>query len=107
MSADHCALAAQLLDPSEAALQNTLNHQLKDKAQANANSCITQSYPTLLQLSKVAGSEIDKAFSGLNLNTTKSIIHPALAAHVVREGTWFNNTLKRLPVENMNQARIY
>lgn len=107
MVADHCALAAHLLDPSESALHNALNHQLRPKAQSNVNSCMTEAYPTLLRLSQMAGSEIDKAFSGLNLQATKSIIHPALAAHVVREGTWFNNTMMRIPSELVQPQMVY
>lgn len=96
INSEHCAFAAQLLDPTETAVQNAAQ-TAKGQSGAIANQCMTETYPTLLQLSQRSGSAIDQMFSGLNLASTKSIIHPALAAHVVREGKRFMSTIATLP----------
>jgi hypothetical protein len=95
MSAEHCMFAAQLLDPTETELQQKLAMQGLN-AKNVANSCYDQTYQTLLALSQNSGKEIEQAFSGIDLAKTKSIISPALAAHVVREGQWFLSRMAQL-----------
>lgn len=96
MNAEHCAFAAQLLDPTETTLQKALEEQGKIAASL-VNTCGTQTYDTLLSLSQRSGAAIDRAFSGVDLAKTRSVIHPALATRVVREGKWFLGKMQGLP----------
>lgn len=93
---EHCAFAAHLLDPSEKGPHDRA--RLLELASGElANGCAAATYGTLLALSKKAGSRIDALFSGLDLAKTRSVIHPVLAAHVVREGRRFVGTMRTLP----------
>jgi len=110
--ADHAAFAAQLLDPTEAAkINEALMAQSKlsklgcacspaalAPPQAPVNSCASSTLATLLTLSKKAGDDLDAYLVNLGVGTPKlrSIIHPVLAIHVVREGRRFLATLERL-----------
>ena len=110
--ADHAAFAAQLLDPTEAA---KINDALRSQStlsklgcacspttlappQAPVNTCASSTLATLLTLSKKAGDDLDAYLVNLGVGTPKlrSIIHPVLAIHVVREGRRFLSTLERL-----------
>ena len=99
MNADHLAFAAHLLDPSEAAAEALLNGKLRPNAEAVSNACFRDTYGTLREISQRVGGEVDRFFSGLDLSKVKDVIHPALAAHVVREGQRFLQTIERLPTQ--------
>lgn len=110
--ADHASFAAHLLDPSESRkIQQALSAQqvlaqlgcacsrppLPPPA-APVSGCQAATLGTLLTLSKKAGADLDNYFANLGVGTPqlKSIIHPVLAIHVVREGRRFLATLDAL-----------
>lgn len=110
--ADHAAFAAQLLDPTEAEkIRQALmieNHLADAGCQCvpepiappdvPVSGCQASTLATLLTLSKQRGQELDAYFKNLGVGTSKvrSIIHPVLAIHVVREGQRFLGTIERL-----------
>lgn len=94
--AEHAAFAAHLLDPRERILIKqalALEEHLEDLE--NGCKAMAQGF---LALSQNAGVLLDKYFttSGIGLPGVQSVIHPALALHVVREGRMFLRTLQEL-----------
>ena len=101
MNADHIAFASHLLDPLAGATdpaKKLAAGPLYDSLTAK-NRCMTDTYDSLLAISRQAGGEVDKFFTGFDLRKFPSVIHPALAAHVVREGQRFLKTIDRLPAQ--------
>lgn len=100
---DHAAFAGGLLDPSEEALVDQAE-SLRTKFTLIGGGAIGMSLgcswvaPTFVQLSLDAGAELDAYFreSGIGTPKVKSIIHPVLSAHVVREGQRFLGTVARM-----------
>lgn len=92
--AEHAAFAAHLMDPVEAMrIRQALAAVGKlSKLQAACRAGVTD---TLLGLSNTAGTELD-TFVVRDVSKAKSIIHPVLATHVVREGRRFLYTIARL-----------
>lgn len=90
---EHAAFAAHLLDPREAGLIREARKHMATFA-ALQHGC-ADATPTILQVSRRAGSELDKYLqsSGIGTPRVKSVIHPVLAAHVVREGQMFLKVL--------------
>ena len=96
--AEHAAFAAHLLDPSEAAriqqaiaMLGTLNELWK--------ACSVSLNDQLLSLTTRSGLDLDAYLKSLGIgtpNAARSIIHPALAQHVVREGQRFLMTMSAL-----------
>ena len=96
--AEHAAFAAHLLDPSEAtriqqaiAMLGTLNQLWK--------ACSTSLNEQLLSLTTRSGLDLDAYLKNLGIgtpNAARGILHPVLAAHVVREGQRFLITLNAL-----------
>jgi len=96
--AEHAAFAAHLLDPSEAtriqqaiAMLGTLNELWK--------ACSTSLNDQLLSLTTRSGQDLDAYVKNLGIGKpggARSIIHPVLAEHVVREGQRFLMTLNAL-----------
>ncbi len=96
--AEHTAFAAHLLDPSEAvriqqaiAMLGTLNQLWK--------GCSTSLNEQLLSLTTHSGLELDAYLKNLGVGKpggARSIIHPVLAEHVVREGQRFLATITAL-----------
>lgn len=85
INSDHAAFAAHLLDSSE--------RELFEKADAlsqKISNIVKTEKDMLLQISLKAAKELDAynrtAQKGIKNNTVKSIIHPVLIDHVVREG---------------------
>ena len=108
INAEHVAFAAHLLDPSEHHAFAALGTPLGTNADALANRCIQETYGSLLALSQRSGADIDKLFTGIDLTKTKSVIHPVLAAHVVREGKRFLQTMAAMPpVPGASLLRTY
>lgn len=93
---EHAEFAAQLLDPTATDLIQTadaLGHEfnsLQDGCQA-----LTASY---IDLGKKAGEKLDEYFrtQPVSAASGKSVIHPVLAEHVVREGQRFLDTMNEL-----------
>ena len=96
-NADHVAFAAHLADPMEGAVLAKAAPLAVNTADL-ANRCATETYASLLELSRRAASDVDGFFSGFDPSKTQSVIHPALAAHVVREGKRFVTNLATLPM---------
>lgn len=96
--AEHAAFAAHLLDPQEVQLVAQANG-LTDAFVLIGNGCVSSTMSSLLSLGMQAGRELDAYFqlSGIGTARVKSVIHPALADHVVREGARFLQTLGSLP----------
>jgi hypothetical protein len=94
---DHTNFARHLLDPVEekqiakvAELQESFSTLYK-------NLTIPEEHDSVFKLSKQYGKQLDKYFvkSGLgDPGKTKSVIHPVLGEHVVREGKRFLDFLK-------------
>ena len=95
---EHLAFAAHLFDPSEKALQAATT-EAAAPALATANRCAADTYATLRDLSLRSGAAIDRLFTDVTSRTPPpaSIIHPALGAHVVREGRHWLDTMRSLP----------
>ena len=93
---EHAGFAAHLLDPEEKALH--ARAMAIEKELGNAENLCGRAMEQLVVLSKKAGEILDAYFKGSGLGTkqTKSIVHPFLAAHVVREGEEFLRTIKLL-----------
>lgn len=96
--AEHAAFAAHLLDPSEAELirqaiqmQGTLGELFR--------GCQSTMGEQLLSLTQRSGMDLDAYFNALGVGKpggAKSIIHPGIAEHVVREGRRFLQTMQML-----------
>jgi len=96
---DHAAFAAHLLDPSEVRKVREARALLGGLSSL-AGAC-RSSLPGLIALSERAGKDLDAFLvaSGAGTPKTKSIIHPVLAAHVVREGRMFLDMLRAWRME--------
>ena len=94
LMAEHAAFAAHLLDPVEVKLIREARTLLG--ALQGLGSC-GSTLPTLVDLSERAGRQLDQYLvaSGIGTPKVKSVIHPVLAAHVVREGRMFLEILAR------------
>lgn len=92
---EHAQFAAHLIDPTESAAIATAGQQAGQLARLEGGCAVTCS-PQLLALSERQGRELDQFFSTMKPANPKSIIHPALAAHVVREGRRFVDVMQRL-----------
>ena len=95
--AEHAAFAAHLLDPTEAAqIQAALLYE--DEFSRLEHACASAMNEQLVMLSEQRGRELDAYFTGLGIGKqggAKSIIHPLLAEHVVREGRRFLATMRQ------------
>ena len=109
ITAEHAAFAKHLLDPSlelpaPGALADAppispipeMLNGIEQSAIDVSNACARETYATLYALSQMKSNEMNATLAGLDLKTTPSIIHPKLAAHVIREGQRFTGTLRRL-----------
>lgn len=96
--AEHAAFARQLLDPSEAAqIQRAL--ELQGQFTSLFHHCGSTIGGQLTALSERSGQDLDAYLNALGIGKpdgVKSIIHPVLAEHVVREGRRFLVTMQAL-----------
>ena len=96
--AEHAAFAAHLLDPSEAErIRQAIEAQ--GKLGELYRACGSAMNQQLLSLTQRSGMDLDAYMNGLGVGKpggAKSIIHPALAEHVVREGRRFLATMQGL-----------
>lgn len=96
--AEHAAFASHLLDPSEA---EQIRRALELQSQLGAlfHNCESTIGEQLKMLSLKSGQDLDAYFNGLGIGKpggAKSVIHPVLAEHVVREGRRFLQTMQML-----------
>jgi hypothetical protein len=92
--AEHAAFAAHLLDPREAKLIREARAIL---GALNGLGLCGGSLQSMVALGERAGRQLDQYLvaSGIGTPRVKSIVHPVLAAHVVREGRMFIDVLGR------------
>jgi len=95
---EHAAFAASLLDQSEA---ERIQQARQFQAQFGQlfHDCGNAVGSQLSSLSEKSGQDLDAYFNSLGVGKpggAKSIIHPVLAEHVVREGRRFLQTIERL-----------
>ena len=95
IGAEHAVMAAQLLDPTERAAINAAMQQYMKMENLHA-SCDAQVMPSLVALTERGASELDRFFTQAEQAKYKSVIHPVLAAHIVREGRRFVQTMQTL-----------
>ena len=98
IGAEHAAIAAHLLDPTEVQLQEQVRTGAR-QAGAIANACATHQYPTLRQLTLESATALDQVASSDALKQAKSIIHPVLLEHIKREQDRFLAEIPALPAE--------
>ncbi len=97
--AEHAAFAAHFLDPTEeAAIVQAI--QLGQQFIGIQAQCQGVT-PALVSLSEQAGAQLDQYLVTIaggvpNIPKARSVIHPILAEHVVREGRRFLQTLQRM-----------
>lgn len=96
IGAEHAVMAAHLLDPTEVvAFRGAMNEHAK--MDGLHKSCATQIMPSLIALTERSARELDVFFTVAEKANFKSVIHPTLAAHIVREGRRFVQTMQTLP----------
>ena len=106
IGAEHAVMAAHLLDPTEArAFQEAMNQYAKmDNLH---KSCASQIMPSMVALTERSARELNRFFTTAERANLKSVIHPTLAAHIVREGRRFVQTMSRLtPGSLPGQRRV-
>lgn len=91
---EHAQFAAQLVDPTEAQAMSRAAALARRFEGLHAGCTHSTCGPQMVALSERAGRELDAFFSGMKPAKPKSIIHPVLAAHVVREGRRFVETMR-------------
>jgi hypothetical protein len=92
-SAEHAAFAVHLLDPSET--KKISEARVILGRFLDLGDCCKSVTPALVEMSARCEKELDAFFVGFKPKT-QSIIHPLLAAHVVREGKRFIQIVDRL-----------
>lgn len=96
--AEHSAFAAHLLDPSEAEeIRKAL--ELQSQLGALFHNCGSALSDQFKALTMKSGQDLDAYFNSLGIGKpdgAKSVIHPLLAEHVVREGRRFLQTMQML-----------
>ena len=94
--AEHAAFAAHLLDPVEVRLVREARTMVG--ALSALRDVCGGALSSLVGLSDRAGRQLDQYLvsSGIGTPKVRSVIHPVLAAHVVREGRMFLEVLGRL-----------
>jgi Domain of unknown function (DUF2935) len=90
---EHAAFAKHLLEPGE---RDTITQAFNiETSFRQAEGLCQGASESLIELSRRAGTILDKFLKG-PLSKARSIIHPLLAEHVVREGEEFQRTLDAL-----------
>lgn len=85
--AEHASFAAHLLDPQERVLIEAATARAGNLTQLH-QACAAATTQNLLTLSRQAAADLDEYLvkSGIGTPRVKSVVHPVLAEHVVREG---------------------
>jgi hypothetical protein len=96
--AEHAAFTAHLLDPTESAKIRQATAFIGEFERLH-NGCGAIN-AQLIQLTETAGKELDSYFAQLGVGTPKlrSIIHPVLAEHVIREGKRFLMIIDKIKI---------
>lgn len=92
--AEHAAFAAHLMDPIEAARVRQAMASV-GQLEGLRQACSAGVSDQILSLSKRAGESLDR-FVVDDVSHAKSVIHPVLATHVLREGRRFLLTVDQL-----------
>jgi hypothetical protein len=97
--AEHAAFAAHLLDPTEAAKIRAATAFIGEFERLHGGCSAMNEQ--LLTMTAKAGTDLDHYFVQLDVGgpKLKSIIHPVLAEHVVREGRRFLGVVEKLKAE--------
>lgn len=95
IGAEHAAMTAQLLDPTEKLAMQLAMREYTKMDQLHT-SCAGQIMPSLLALTTRSAKELDSFFTTAEKAKLKSVIHPVLVAHIVREGRRFVQTMQAL-----------
>jgi len=97
--AEHAAFAAHLLDPVESAKIRQATAFIGEFERLHGGCAAINGQ--LLALTEKTGKDLDQYFMQLGIGTPKlkSIIHPVLAEHVVREGKRFLMIVERIKIE--------
>ena len=93
IGAEHAIMAVQLLDPSEQEAQIAGFEEYLKLVNLHSQ-CTQQVMPAFLEMSKRAAVELDNFFNTAKREKVKSVIHPALADHIIREGQRFIETMQ-------------
>ena len=96
IGAEHAVMAAHLLDPTEqTAFRGAMQEYMKmDNLH---KSCAAQMMPSMVALTERVAKELDMFFTTAEKAKFRSVIHPTLAAHIVREGRRFVQTMQAMP----------
>lgn len=107
IGAEHAIMAVHLLDPSEKEAAIAGYEEFKKLENLHSN-CQQQVMPTFVELSKRAAVDLDAFFNEAKAAKVKSVIHPVLADHIIREGQRFIETMNAIqsqPGASQSQAR--
>ena len=103
IGAEHAVMAAHLLDPTEAqAFQEAMNQYVK--MDGLHKSCAGQIMLSMVALTERSARELDRFFTTAERANLKSVIHPTLSAHIVREGRRFVQTMQALNVTQVDNS---
>ena len=91
---EHAAFAISFLDPSETKKIHEARVLLGRFLELG--DCCKSVGPALLEMSLRCERQLDSYLGTLKPTTTRSVIHPLLAAHVIREGKRFVEIVERL-----------
>ena len=99
IGAEHASMAAHLLDPTELIpFQQAMAEYVKmDNLH---KSCAAQVMPSMQALTERAARELDAFFTNTKQKKPKSVIHPVLQDHIIREGRRFVQTMQLLNTTN-------
>ena len=92
IGAEHAAMAAHLLDPTEHAAVLEGFRQAGNLTKLH-EACSQQVMPAFIELSRQAAAELDAYAKTAASGAVKSVIHPTLAQHILREGQRFMQLL--------------
>lgn len=97
--AEHAAFAAHLLDPTESEKIRQATAFIGEFERLHAGCAAMNEQ--LMVLTEKTGKDLDKYFSGLGVGTPslKSIIHPVIAEHILREGKRFLAIVNKIKIE--------
>lgn len=88
IGAEHAAMAAQLLDPTEHEAVLEGFNQAGNLTKLH-DACQQQVMPSFVELTRRAATDLDTYAKIAASGAVKSVIHPTLAQHIIREGQRF------------------
>ena len=96
IGAEHAAMAAQLLDPTEHEAVLEGFRQAGNLTKLH-DACQQQVMPSFVELTRRAATDLDTYAKIAASGAVKSVIHPTLAQHIIREGQRFMQLLVTVP----------